>query len=120
MPNSKATTGAQPLVDVTALNAVLQDFCSARHWQPFHSPKNLVMALTGEVGELVEIFQWLTEEQSRTLMQEPRQAEAVQDELADVLIYLVELAQALGVDLDAAVRAKLEKNALKYPADPPS
>jgi NTP pyrophosphatase (non-canonical NTP hydrolase) len=106
------------LVEVKALDAALQRFTRARHWEQYHSPKNLAMALTGEVGELVEIFQWLTEEQSRSVAQNPETAEAVRDELADVLIYLVELASALGVDLNEAVNAKLVKNALKYPADP--
>lgn len=106
------------LVDVKALNAALQRFSRARRWEQYHSPKNLAMALTGEVGELVEIFQWLTEEESRSVAQDPQTAQAVRDELADVLIYLVELASALGVDLNEAVNAKLVKNALKYPADP--
>ena len=106
------------LVDVKALDAALARFASARRWEPYHSPKNLAMALTGEVGELVEIFQWLTEEESRSVAQAPQTAEAVRDELADVLIYLVELAAALGVDLNEAVNAKLVKNALKYPVEP--
>lgn len=106
------------LVDVKALDAALARFARARRWESYHSPKNLAMALTGEVGELVEIFQWLTEEQSRSVAQDPETAEAVRDELADVLIYLVELAAALGVDLNEAVNAKLVKNALKYPAEP--
>ena len=105
------------LVDVKALDAALARFASARRWEPYHSPKNLAMALTGEVGELVEIFQWLTEEESRSVAQDPETAEAVRDELADVLIYLVELAATLGVDLNEAVNAKLVKNALKYPVE---
>ncbi len=106
------------LVDVKALDAALQRFSRARHWEQYHSPKNLAMALTGEVGELVEIFQWLTEEQSRAVATAPETARAVRDELADVLIYLVELSSALDVDLNEAVITKLAKNALKYPADP--
>ena len=103
-------------VDVAALQDFLRAFTAARGWDRFHSPKNLAMALTGEVGELVEVFQWATEEQSRHAASDPATAQAVRDELADVLIYLVELAMALGVDLDDAVARKLEKNALKYPA----
>ncbi len=106
------------LVDVEALGAVLKLFSRARHWERFHSPKNLAMALTGEVGELVEILQWLTEEQSRAVAKDPHTAQAIRDELADVLIYLVELATALDVDLNEAVKAKLVKNSLKYPAEP--
>ncbi len=104
------------LVDVEALGAELKLFSMARHWEKFHSPKNLAMALTGEVGELVEILQWLTEEQSKTVAKDPHTAQAIRDELADVLIYLVELATALEVDLNEAVKTKLAKNSLKYPA----
>ena len=104
------------LVNLDALNSTLQQFTRARNWEQFHSPKNLVMALTGEVGELIEIFQWVTEEQSKSAARNPETAEAVRDELADVLIYLVELAAALGVDLNEAVTDKIAKNAIKYPA----
>lgn len=104
------------LIDVAALEAALQAFADARSWQPYHSPKNLAMALTGEVGELVEIFQWLTEEQSHGVGRDPHTARAVRDELADVLLFLVRLASVLGVDLNEAVVAKLAANAVKYPA----
>ena len=106
------------LIDTTGLQSAIEDFARPRHWDQFHSPKNLAMALTGEVGELVEIFQWLTEAQSREAMADPARAVHIHEELADVTIYLVRLASVLGVDLDAAVRDKLEKNAQKYP--PPS
>lgn len=104
-----------PLIDLSALEAALQRFADERHWQPYHSPKNLAMALTGEVGELVELFQWLTEEQSRKVARDPRTARAVRDELADVLLYLVRLSSVLGVDLNEAVVTKLAANARKYP-----
>jgi NTP pyrophosphatase (non-canonical NTP hydrolase) len=107
---------APPLLDVSALAAELDRFAQARGWQPYHSPKNLAMAVAGEVGELVEIFQWLTEAQSFEVARDPATAEHVRDELADVFIYLVRLSQALGVDLDAAVQAKMVKNGVKYPA----
>ena len=103
------------LVDVAGLQRALTEFAEPRGWQQYHSPKNLAMALTGEVGELVEIFQWLTEEQSRGVASDPASAQAVRDELADVLIYLVRLAFVMGVDLDAAVSAKLANNAQRYP-----
>ncbi len=73
------------------------------------------MALTGEVGELVEIFQWLTEEQSKTVATDSKTARAVRDELADVVLFLVRLSSVLGVDLNEAVTAKLASNAKKYP-----
>lgn len=106
----------ESLIKISNLEEVLQTFADARDWQKFHTPKNLVMALTGEVGELVEIFQWLTEDQSRQVADDPKTAQAVRDELADVLIYLVRLASVLGVDLNEAIEMKLLKNALKYPA----
>ncbi|WP_066341323.1 nucleotide pyrophosphohydrolase [Azohydromonas lata] len=105
-----------PLLDVSALEAALQRFADARDWNGFHTPRNLVLALTGEVGELAELFQWLTDEQAARLAQDPATARAVRDELADVLMYLVRLSTVLGVDLDAAVRDKIAANAVKYPA----
>ncbi|MCW3884804.1 nucleotide pyrophosphohydrolase [Pseudomonas aeruginosa] len=113
-------TNASPpssLVDVRQLAAALERFAAERNWAQFHSPKNLVMALTGEVGELSEIFQWMDEEQSKDAARHPDTAQAVQDELADVLMYLVRLASVLGVDLDAAARQKLEQNNRKYPVE---
>lgn len=109
-------TANSQLIDISALEAVLQTFADERNWNQYHSPKNLAMALTGEVGELVEIFQWLTEEQSKEVAQEPKTARAVRDELADVLLYLVRLSSVLGVDLNEAISTKLATNASKYPA----
>jgi len=103
------------LVDVRALEAALQQFADARDWNRYHSPKNLAMALTGEVGELVELFQWRTEEETRAVMADAPAAQAVREEIADVLMYLVRLSSVLGIDLDEAVAAKLELNARKYP-----
>lgn len=106
-----------PLIDVTRLAAKLEQFATERDWTQFHSPKNLVMALTGEVGELNEIFQWMSEEASKEAGLDAQTAKAIQDELADVLLYLVRLSSVLGVDLNAAVQQKLEANAKRYPAD---
>ena len=103
------------LLDTKTLERVLDEFAEARNWRQFHSPKNLAMALTGEVGELVEIFQWRTEEESWRVAQDAATAEHVRQELADVALYLVRLASVLGVDLDAAVADKLVLNARKYP-----
>lgn len=103
------------LIDVAALEEALQRFADERDWQQFHTPKNLAMALTGEVGELVEIFQWLTPEQSMEAAKNPETAQAVRDELADVMLYLVRLASVLGVDINAAVEVKLKANARKHP-----
>ncbi|MDE2274841.1 MAG: nucleotide pyrophosphohydrolase [Burkholderiales bacterium] len=93
----------------------LDRFAKDRDWQQFHSPKNLASALVVEAGELLEHFQWLTEEQSRTLS--PEQRDAAGAEVADVLLYLIQLAGALGIDPIAAARAKLSLNAQKYPVD---
>ena len=93
----------------------LREFASERDWDQFHSPKNLSMALIVEAAELVEHFQWLTEDQSQTLPAE-KLAE-VEQEIADIQIYLIRLADKLGVDMEKAVNAKIELNAKKYPAD---
>ena len=103
-----------PITDLTTLRDALRDFCAARDWHRFHTPKNLVMALSVEAAELVEHFQWATPEESLALAPEKR-AE-VADEIADVLIYLTELADVLGIDPIAAAREKIVKNAIKYPA----
>ena len=101
--------------DLESLKLALRDFAAARDWAQFHSPKNLAAALTVEAAELLEHFQWLTEEQSKSLP--PDKLAAVADELADVVLYLVQIADKLDVDLLGAAEAKLAKNALKYPVD---
>lgn len=97
------------------LAAQLDYFAEQRDWRQFHSPKNLASALTVEAGELLEHFQWLTEAQSRNLA--PLKRDAVGAELADVLLYLIQLASALGIDPVVAAQAKLKRNELKYPAE---
>ena len=103
------------LVDIEALAAALEQFADERNWQQFHSPKNLVMALSGEVGELSDIFQWMTQDESKAAARDPQTAHHVREELADVLLYLVRLASVLGVDLNQAAADKLTANARKYP-----
>lgn len=93
----------------------LDRFARDRDWQQFHAPKNLACALVVEAGELLEHFQWLTEQQSLALSPEKR-AE-VGAEVADVLLYLIQLANTLGIDPIAAAQAKLKLNAQKYPVD---
>jgi NTP pyrophosphatase (non-canonical NTP hydrolase) len=102
---------------IEALTAALQQFADERDWAQFHTPKNLVMALVGEVGELIEHFQWLTPEESAAVMNDETSARQIADELADVFIYLVRLSDILGVDLLEAAHAKLDANARRYPAD---
>jgi NTP pyrophosphatase (non-canonical NTP hydrolase) len=101
--------------DLTELKERLRVFVAERDWDQFHSPKNLAMALSVEAAELVELFQWLTEVESVTLDAERRQRAA--DELADVLVYLVQIADRLDIDLLQAAGEKLERNAVKYPAE---
>ena len=87
----------------------------ARDWEQYHTPKNLAMALAGEVGELLACFQWLTPDESAHLMADPSAAAAVESELADVLQYLIRLADVLGVDLAEAVRNKARINETRFP-----
>ena len=100
------------------LSAALRQFARERDWERFHSPKNLASALVVEAGELLEPFQWLTEDQSRQL--EGAARDAVAAEMADVLLYLLQLSAALDVDLVAAAQAKMKANALKYPVPRPA
>ena len=98
-----------------ALRERIRGFAAERDWDRFHSPKNLSMALAAEAGELLELFQWLTEEESKTL--DPAKLVQVRHELADVFIYLVRLADRVGVDLLDAAAEKIAIDAEKYPAD---
>jgi NTP pyrophosphatase (non-canonical NTP hydrolase) len=93
----------------------LRQFAKARDWQQFHSPKNLASALIVEAGELLEHFQWMTDQQSRDLS--PDKRDAVAAEAADVLLYLIQLTSVLGIDPVAAAREKLSLNELKYPVE---
>ena len=101
--------------DLLMLRDKLRAFAKERDWDQFHSPKNLSMALMVEVAELMEHFQWLSEAQSGSLA--AKDQDAVAEELADILLYLVRLADKLDVDLPKAALHKLEKNAAKYPAE---
>ena len=103
------------MTELENLRDELRNFAAARDWGQFHSPKNLVMALSAEAGELLEVFQWLTEEQSRSLA--PEAQAAASEEIADVLLYLIRLGDQLGIDPVAAAQRKLVANAQKYPAD---
>jgi dCTP diphosphatase len=104
-----------PVNALRALQERLAVFAAERDWEKFHSPKNLAMALSVEAAELVEEFQWLTEQQSQSLDAERR--ERVRLELADVFIYLLRISDRLGIDLLAAADAKIVLNERKYPAE---
>lgn len=101
-------------MDIPALQQRLRRFAAERDWQPYQTPKNLAMAMTVEAAELLEIFQWLTPEQSLQL--DEAQRRHLGEELSDVLLYLVQIADHAGVELDAAVERKLALNAVKHPA----
>ena len=97
------------------LRSAISVFIQERDWEQFHSPKNLAMALSVEVAEIVEHFQWLTEEQSKNVP--PEKLAEIRQEIGDVMIYLTELADKLGIDPVEAARAKVVINGQKYPAD---
>lgn len=101
--------------DFEELKKKLRTFAAERDWDKFHSPKNLVMALSAEAGELVEHFQWLSETQSSSLSQADLQK--VGEEIADIQIYLVRLVDRLGLDLHSEIARKMEQNEKKYPAE---
>jgi len=96
------------------LTARVREFAAARDWEQFHTPKNLAMALAGEVGELISELQWLTPEEASRVMENPQSAGRMRSELADVTIYLVRLADVLGVDLIEASVAKLAENEHRF------
>jgi dCTP diphosphatase len=105
-----------PSDDIPRLQLLLREFAEERDWEQFHTPKNLAMALVAEAGELAEPFQWLTPEQAAAVMSSPRAGD-VEDELADVAIYLLRLADVLDVDLAEAVTRKLQRNRTRFPAE---
>ena len=97
------------------LIGLIREFNKERDWDQYHSPKNLAMALSVEAGEIVEIFQWLTQDQSKNL--DPDKLKDVKEEIADVMIFLINLTDKLGIDPIEAAREKLKKNRKNYPAD---
>ncbi|MEV0786020.1 nucleotide pyrophosphohydrolase [Streptomyces sp. NPDC050423] len=103
-------------LDVPALQQRLAAFAAARDWEQYHTPKNLASALSVEASELMEIFQWLTPEQSARVMDDPGTAHRVSDEVADVLAYLLQFCEVLGIDALAALAAKIERNEVRFPA----
>jgi NTP pyrophosphatase (non-canonical NTP hydrolase) len=101
--------------DINKLLKLQRKFVKEREWDVFHTPKNLSMALAGEAGELVEIFQWLTPEESFDVMKDPKKAIQIRHELADILYYTLRIADRLGVDLEESMINKLKENAKRYP-----
>ncbi len=103
-------------MNIEDLQKRLREFAAARDWQPYQTPKNLAMALVVEAAELVEIFQWLTPEESMAVHEDPARHTHLGEEIADVMLYLLQIADHSGIDVAAAVERKLVLNALKYPA----
>jgi dCTP diphosphatase len=111
-------TQANPGDSLRDLAGLLRAFAQARNWEQYHTPKNLAMALAGEAGELIACFQWLTPSESVRIMHDATTAAAVESELADVLQYLIRLADVLDVDLAEAVRKKVQLNERRFPYRP--
>lgn len=103
--------------DFAALTVALREFRDARDWRQFHSLRNLITSLNLEAAELLELTQWKSDAEIDALPAEPQAAQALRDECADVLLYLLLIADTAGIDLAAAARTKLAKNAVKYPVD---
>lgn len=108
MPDSTTT--------IAELKEAVRAFAAERSWEPFHNPKNLSMALACEAAEIMELFLWVDGEPSRALVNDPAQRQAIADELADVGCLLFNLSLSTGIDLSDAIRAKMLRNAIKYPA----
>jgi len=102
-------------MDIQRIQAELARFAVEREWEQFHSPKNLTMALAGEAGELLALFQWLTEDESRNITTNPTKLARIREEMADVFIYLARLADVLRVDMEQIVCDKMADNANRYP-----
>jgi len=100
-------------MDISKIQNQLEKFAIERDWRQFHTPKNLAMALSVEASELVEIFQWLKPEESNSPDQ--KQIESINDEVADIAMYLLRFCSVLEIDLESAIKSKLERNAEKYP-----
>lgn len=104
-------------INVEKLNDIVQKFAEDRDWNQFHSIKNLSMALSVETSELVEIFQWLKEEDSNLVKNKAELKAKVEEEIADIFIYLMRIAVKSEIDIESSVLKKIEKNSLKYPVD---
>lgn len=104
-------------LDLEKLNQIITKFAEDRDWDQFHSVKNLSMALSVEGSELAEIFQWMTEEQSNKIKHNPEAMVKIEDEVADIFIYLMRVMKKTDIDLEKAVINKMKKNEAKYPVE---
>jgi dCTP diphosphatase len=105
------------VVNLGELKQQVLSFARERDWEKFHSPKNLSMALAAEAAELMEHFLWIDSEASRATLSKKRLRSAIEEELADIVIYALEFANQTGVDMTAAIESKLKQNAIKYPVE---
>jgi dCTP diphosphatase len=105
------------VIDVIKIQKIMKDFTEARDWNKFHSPKNIAMALAAESGELLEIFQWLTEQESFAVKDVAELKERVEHEIADISLYLIRLAGLLDININSAIENKITLNNKKYPAE---
>ena len=103
-------------MNIEKLKKIIAEFAVERDWDKFHNPKNLVMALSSEVGELSDIFQWLNPEESEKKLSN-KNKELAKEEIADILIYLIRLSDKLDIDLENEVMEKIKKNSIKYPVE---
>lgn len=103
--------------DLQALTRLIREFSDAREWEAFHKPKNLAMALAVEVAELMEPLQWLTPQEADALVEDPETVERLASEIADVAIYLLRLADVLGIDVGPAVVKKVQENEERFPVE---
>jgi NTP pyrophosphatase (non-canonical NTP hydrolase) len=101
---------------IAALTADIREFARERDWEKFHDPKSLILALVGEVGELAELFQWVPADAALQEFSKPERKQRAGEEISDVLIYLLRLADVLGVELQTAAQAKLNDSAVRFPA----
>lgn len=113
-----AACDAARVAELEALRERLRQFTDDRDWGRFHDPKSLILALVGEVGELAELFQWLPEPDARRLAQHEPLKTRVREEIADVLLYLIRLADILNIDLGVAAHAKMDDNERRFPPGP--
>ena len=107
--------GSDKITTIQDLRDLVQAFVIERDWEKYHTPKNLALSIAIEAAEIMEHFQWLTQEESTSSIQDPEQCRLVEDELADVLIYCFALANQAGIDISSAIRSKLSRNEGRYP-----
>jgi NTP pyrophosphatase (non-canonical NTP hydrolase) len=102
-------------IDLDKIKKEIKKFVKERDWEKFNSPKNLTMALAVEASELLEIFQWLNEKESLNIKNNPKKFQDVKDEIADIFVYIIRIADVLDIDIDKAFYEKMKKNKSKYP-----